>query len=96
MAKGLELPVNVLVIIVIAVVVLIAMIVLIGSNPSFSCDTEKSSGCLRLVQDCTNDPSKIKVTNFTKNGVLVDDLQEVCNQCFGKTTPTECKKLCGC
>ena len=96
MRKGMELPINVLIIIVIAVVVLITVIVLLGNVPNMGCDAAKSSACLKLVQDCSTDPADIKVGNFSQNGVLVTNLQQVCNQCYGKPSATECKKFCGC
>ncbi|MEM5804485.1 MAG: hypothetical protein QXU82_01410 [Candidatus Aenigmatarchaeota archaeon] len=96
MKKGLELPINVLVIIVVAVIVLITLVVLIFTTPSMSCDSAKASACLRMVQDCSNDPKNIKVANFTQNGRLITNLQEVCSECYGKTTANECRKFCGC
>lgn len=96
MAKGISLPINVLVILVIAVVVLISLIVLVMMQPSFGCDTAKASGCLKMVQDCDADPATIPVESFTHQGQLIDDLQEVCTSCYGKATADECREFCGC
>ena len=96
MAKGIELPINVLVILVIAVLVMISMVLFIFGLPSLDCDTAKSSGCFKMVQDCEADPSSIPVEKFTHDGQVISDLQEVCTKCYGKETADECREFCGC
>ncbi len=85
MAKGIELPVNVLVIVAIAVIVLIGLIVLLGAgllgaNPIFI-ELEKANACAALKQSelgCKEDP--VKITVSTKTGYT--DLWDICQKYF--------------
>jgi len=104
MAKGIELPVNVLVIIVIAVLVLIALATLVATGilslKPVQVMLEKNSACAQY--GCgAGDASKITLNiNVDKNEKDIDTLEELCvydNRCtVGAITGTELKKYCGC
>ncbi|MEM5814210.1 MAG: hypothetical protein QXD77_00110 [Candidatus Aenigmatarchaeota archaeon] len=103
MAKGIELPVNVLVIIVIAVLVLIALATLVAtgvlSMRPVQVQMEKNAACSAIVAGgCTADPATIKVgVDVGKVGDKSDDnFQTMCTEEFKATTPEACRALCGC
>jgi hypothetical protein len=99
--KGVELPINVLVIIVIAVIVLLGIIAVYfaGWTPyasSAGVDTIKNDVCRKLVMGhgCDVDPDQIEITNFGG----ADDLQELCETYYGVASGDvdACKAICGC
>jgi hypothetical protein len=104
MAKGIELPVNVLVIIVIAVLVLIALATLVAtgvlSMRPVQIQMEKNSACSSIVVGgCTGDPSKVRVNiDITGDGKIdaSDTFDKLCSSEFQTATPEACRKLCGC
>ena len=102
MAKGIELPVNVLVIVAIAVIVLIGLIVLLaagigGANPIFI-ELEKASACNSLRQSadgCKNPASSISISNKTGYTSLDDLCRKYLKPSI--TDDSKCKiVLCGC
>jgi hypothetical protein len=104
MAKGIELPVNVLVIIVIGVLVLIALATLVAtgvlSARPIQIQMEKNSACSALVLGgCTGDPAKVRV-NIDVDGDgkvdAADTFDKLCAVELQATTPEACKALCGC
>jgi hypothetical protein len=71
--KGVELPINVLVIIVIAVIVLLAIVAVYfaGWTPyasSAGVDAIKNDACRKMSYDCSKDPTTIEITNFDVDG----------------------------
>lgn len=72
--KGMELPVNTLVIIAIAATVMLVIIAMfaIGINPfktTVGYDAAKTAGCKLLLQDnCATSPKLIKINNLDVNG----------------------------
>ena len=67
--KGIELPINVLVIIVIAVIVLLGLIAVYfaGWTPyasSAGVDAIKNDACRKMAYDCSKEPVDIVITNF--------------------------------
>ena len=102
MAKGIELPVNVLVIIVIAVLVLIALATLVATGVlslrPVQIQLEKNAACSAIVaSNCATEPSQIKVNVDlgTKGDKSDDTFENLCAEEF-KVTGAECKRLCGC
>jgi hypothetical protein len=110
--KGIELPINVLIIIVVAIIVLLAIISMFftpfttGSG-SVSLETAKEQACRSLVvaYNCgtSTDLDKIIVDNYDANDDLkenqiTDTLMSLCVHKFQITTgdTSSCRKLCGC
>jgi hypothetical protein len=106
--KGVELPINVLVIVVIAVIVLLAVVAVYftGWTPyasSAEVETVKNDVCRQLVMghSCNEDPDQIEITNFDADmsGTIDsnDDLQDLCDNYYGTLGDVDaCKALCGC
>jgi hypothetical protein len=98
--KGIELPINVLIIVVIAVIVLLGIIAVYfaGWTPyasSSGVDAVKNDACRILVMGhgCDIEPDQIEITNFDG----ADDLQELCDVYFGTGGDIDaCKAICGC
>ena len=107
MKKGVELPINILVIVAIAVIVLLGLVALyfVGFNPfSTTAGLEgiKNKACQELVQtnNCGVDTSIITV-NYDVDGdgsiILVNDnLETFCAKFYSRTTEAACKALCSC
>ena len=104
MAKGIELPVNVLVIIVIAVLVLIALATLVATgvlslNPVLK-TFEKATACGTYACGAV-DASQVTIgINVDADSGDIDTLEELCvddKQCTaGAVTELEVKAYCGC
>jgi hypothetical protein len=109
--KGIELPINVLVIIVIAVIVLLGIIAVYfaGWTPfaqSSGVDAVKNAGCRMVVYNCSIeldtilfDGSNIGLPTYDVNDDGIydsdDNMEELCRIHFD-ADPTQCAKLCGC
>ncbi|MFH1229504.1 MAG: hypothetical protein V1678_03715 [Candidatus Aenigmatarchaeota archaeon] len=109
--KGVELPINVMIIIVLAIIVLLAVMALFFGvwNPgksSLSLETAKSSACNILISTGCKDTS-IKVNNFdvdgdgiTNDGTNVDNgdtLQKLCELYYNTGSDVvKCKAICHC
>lgn len=112
MRKGIELPLNTMVVLAAAMIVLIVLVVLFmlvfpAPFGPFAMESAKNQACLQVTSDCANaNPSGISVSFDVKNkdGTDLDDnLQSMCERYYGcgdKTTDNEkkdcCKKVCGC
>jgi hypothetical protein len=129
--KGLELPINVLVIVAIAVIVLLGIVALYlgGWTPfgsSIGVESVKNEACAELVRKgCNIATSSINIPNFdadqdglsgynsygiaqdigsdtigscgsSATGDLDDNLYNLCECYYGRTSEVECKRLCGC
>lgn len=90
--KGIELPVNVLIILVLGLIILIAVIVLVqnGSKPatdSVDLTTAKNNACQMLVSlGCHVNPQSVRISNFDankKDGLDAgDNLMELCKNYY--------------
>lgn len=112
MKKGIELPINVLVVVAVAVIVLIGMVALYmaGFFPfqkGIGSDAAKNAACNKLLRqnNCAIDTNTIKVNFDADNDGVIggggDTLENLCINyygCTGSDTDKEicCKKLCGC
>jgi cytochrome c-type biogenesis protein CcmE len=105
--KGIELPVNVMVIIAIAVIVLLGLVALftfgIRSGVPLQVQLEKGTACTSLVnRGCVETaPSDVDVSiDVTDDGKVVkgeDTLQKLCDKYFGTSTDAvKCKRVCSC
>jgi hypothetical protein len=103
--KGVELPINVLVIIVIAVIVLLAIVAVYfaGWTPyasSAGVDAIKNDLCRRLAYDCSKDPTTIPANLDVGDDAdpLNDNLQGLCEVYYdiGSGDLDACRRLCGC
>jgi len=103
--KGLELPINVLVIVAIAIIVLLGVVVLyfIGFNPfsgSVSLTSLKSQGCsnFTLNYDCGRRGATTSNINLPGNSYGVTTLQDLCEDYLNVTpaNTAQCAALCGC
>jgi len=104
--KAVELPINVLVLIVIGVIVLLGSIVLLtgivsqGGNIA-SLETAKDSTCIKLrIVGCKSLASDVKVSDLDVGGdgkpnTDDDTLLALCNK-LGITEERACKEACGC
>lgn len=102
-------PINLLIIIIVAVIVLIALVgfFILGwgqTSAGISAEAARASACQRLIIDCTRSASTIKIDNFDadKDGSLdpgttstTDNLETLCSEYFG-LSETDCKESCGC
>ncbi len=107
MSKGIELPVNVLVIVAIAVIVLIGLIVLLGkgiseTNPIFV-ELEKANACgkLKNVYSCNSAQTASVAVDSGSVGKDVTNLQQLCNKfrsCDKSSDAADCcaVNVCGC
>lgn len=107
MRKGIELPLNTMVVLAAAMVVLIVLIVLFmlvfpAPFGPFAMESAKNQACVQVTSDCTTaNPSGIAV-NFdvkAKDGTDLDDnLQSMCERYYacGSNDVDCCKKVCGC
>ena len=103
--KGIELPINVLIIVAVALVVLLAIIAIYfsGFNPfsgAMNIEAAKNEACRRLVQEnrCGGTPAGIIITDldFSYNGDVQDTLDELCQDVFNTANDAKCKQMCGC
>ena len=113
--KGVELPINVLVIVAIAIIVLLGIVVLyfIGFNPfsgSISLTSLKNAGCsnFSLNFNCGSrgtggigspkDPADIclPTNTYLTSGCATNNLQQLCTNFLGASTPAQCRQVCGC
>ncbi len=109
--KGVELPVNVMVMLVIAVIVLFSVLALFLGiwSPvpgTITPDAARSAACLKLMTgtpDCLNaDLTDIHIGNFDadKNGVAGspgDNLMTLCNNYYDTNGDQDrCRALCNC
>jgi hypothetical protein len=103
--KGIELPINVLVIVAIAVIVLLGLVVLyfIGFNPfsgSVSLTSLKSQGCsnFTLNYDCGRRGANTNDISLPGNSYGVYTLQELCEDYLNVSSgdTAGCAALCGC
>lgn len=106
--KGIELPVNVLVIIAVAVIVLLGVIALymsgfIGSTPALNMNVAWNQGCASVVRNCAGTAIGTDIAvNYDVNGdgkiVLANDnFLTLCQKIYGSTTSIgTCKQKCGC
>lgn len=106
-SKGIELPINVLVIIAIAVIVLLGLVALfvfaLRSGVPLEVQLEKGNACTALVnRGCSETaPSEVDVrVDVTGDGRVTageDSLQGLCDKYFGAGgSDTKCKQVCGC
>jgi len=114
--KGIELPINILVVIAVAIIVLLGVIALyfsgfMGPAGVISSESAKNAACQRVMRNpagcVTVDPSTILldgsiagVPGFDADNDgdvdADDDLLDLCQNYFGATTKSDCRKLCGC
>jgi hypothetical protein len=103
--KGLELPINVLVIVAVAVIVLLGIISLyfVGIGPfqrDIAREAAKSDACSILIRNCTASPSNISVS-YDVNGdgnitLSADNLLTLCSKYFGASDVNSCRRVCNC
>lgn len=104
--KAIELPINTLVLIVIAIIVLLGIIAISSSVNSQGgsvalLQTAKDSACIKLrIASCDSDTSRISVKDIDVGGDGAansedDNLLALCSK-FGANTESACKELCGC
>jgi hypothetical protein len=106
--KGIELPINILVIVAIAVIVLLGMVALYfaGWSPfsgSLSYEAVKNTACAELVRTGCGDTTQIITTGFDVDGSGTagdsgDTLQLLCETYYGVTSGDQvaCRTVCGC
>ena len=109
--KGLELPVNILVVIAVAVIVLLGItaLYLAGFTPfgtSVQLQSSWNSACQNIVSNCAYYDSDTKLTSITttvdaNNDGINDNLLELCQGMSKNQTPTtnqvvNCRRACGC
>ncbi len=104
--KGVELPINILVIVAIAVIVLLGLVALyfVGFNPfSTTAGLEgiKNKACQTLVQtnNCGVLTSTIQVNydvNDDSQVTAADTLDLLCSNFYSRTSEAACKGLCSC
>jgi len=101
--KGIELPVNVLVIIVIAVIVIIALVALLTGGIPLLGPVQVSAvfnaGCTSLQdQGCTNSAAiHVNLDVADPKGIdAADTLLVLCQTKYGALDDAACKKLCKC
>jgi len=105
--KGLELPVNVMIILVLGMIILIAVIVLVydGYKPSINSvdqTTAKNNACGVLTSlGCSVSTSSIVISNFdtNKDNILdnSDTLMSLCENFYSITDEGDCRtEICGC
>jgi len=103
--KGISLPTEVVVVVVLAVVVLIAILALFTGvfNPSvqgISLEAAKNLACQSLLSTGCDSSTNIRIENFdaNKDGKLdaADTLAELCKNYYSKTTDADCQQFCGC
>ena len=101
--KGIELPINILVIVAIAVIVLLGMVALYfaGWTPfsnSLSYQSVKNDACEELVRTGCGDTTAINLGNFNADDddTDVDTLQELCENYYNADDQVACRNVCGC
>jgi hypothetical protein len=101
--KGIELPVNVLVIIVIAVIVIIALVALLTGGIPLLGPVQVSAvfnaGCTSLQDAGCMDSSAIHVNLDVNSDKIIDEkdtLLGLCQTKYGAIDDAACKKLCKC
>ena len=104
--KGMELPVNVLIILVISVIVLVAVIAILynnttGSKTFVDVGVARDNTCQQLLSmGCYLEPNAFQVHDFDANmdGSIdtSDTLMDLCINYFQITNPADCKAMCGC
>ena len=105
--KGIELPINILVIVAIAVIVLLGMVALYfaGWSPfsgSVGVESVKNAACINYTRnnDCSPDPSTVNI-NYDVNGDgavdAADTLQGFADGFYGCSGSANCvRQLCAC
>ena len=105
--KGVELPINILVIVAIAVIVLLGLVALYftGFGPfsqTAGQEAIKNQACAALNprEGCTADPTSININYDVDGDGTMDDWQDFANAFYGCGTdpnPSACaKRICGC
>jgi hypothetical protein len=102
--KGIELPINVLIIIAVAVIVLIAIVAMFypaftSGSGTVTLDVAKSQACRALTaSSCLVDPSKININNFdaNKNGTINPGLGDGSPTCGVTASGDNLWTLCHC
>ena len=109
--KGIELPINILVVIAVAVIVLLGVIALyfggfIKPAELINQEAAKSKYCALVMRDPTGcstvDPAGIIITDFDANGDgtidATDTLQALCETYYNIETgeKSDCRRTCGC
>ncbi len=105
--KGVEMPINILVIVIIAIIVLTAMVVIFSGvwssgSGTIGLETAKSNACQILItMGCDTDPESVPVNNFDSNGDTKkdsnDNLAELCKRYYSTGDDMDkCRGICGC
>lgn len=104
--RGIELPINLIVIIVLAVLTLVAVIALymsgwLGPALGVGVESVKISACRELINRGCGDPAEISVDfDADRNGSIDDGdtLQLLCETFYGcdNGDTSCCKQICGC
>lgn len=103
--KGVSLPINVLVIVVLALIVLLAILALfygVWKPEGITLEAAKNNACNMLLSTGCNDPSTIVVRDFDadRNGEANsagDTLLALCENWYSISDPYDCKKIvCKC
>ncbi|MDI6606666.1 MAG: hypothetical protein QME65_05960 [Candidatus Omnitrophota bacterium] len=104
--RGITLPVNVIVILVLAVLVLVGVLGLymsgwMGPAGGVSVEAAKIAACREFVsKGCVGSTADISVTNFDADNSGAydagDTLQALCANYYNAPGETACKDLCGC
>lgn len=104
--KGIELPVNALIIVILAVLVLLGILALYAgvwspSSGGIILESAKNNGCHMLASmGCNAADTNIITVNYdaSGNGNIgpEDTLLELCIKKYFKLTEEDCKNLCGC
>jgi hypothetical protein len=95
--KGVALPIEVLVIVVVAVIVLLGIIAVFftGWSPFASTagiDAIKNEACRKIIYNCTKNTASVPITGVTGSANLL----ALCTNYYNAPTEPECKRLCGC
>lgn len=102
--KGVELPINILVIVAIAVIVLLGLVALYftGFGPFSQVagqEAIKNQACAELNprEGCTADPATLSINyDVDGDGIMNDFWQDFANQFYGCTDAACAKRICGC
>jgi len=108
--KGIELPINILIIVAIAVIVLIAVIAMFypafnSGSSTVGLETAKTQACRSLVVglkcNTTIALNTIRVDNYDVNGngfvnEAADNLDNLCDLKYQTASDSDCRKMCNC
>lgn len=104
--KGIELPVNALIIIILAVIVLLGLLALyvmvwLPSSGGVALESAKNNGCHMLASlGCVAADTRTITVNYDADGNgeinSLDTLQVLCDRKYFRTTPEACRDFCGC